>query len=182
MVRQGTMLYFGAIAAVFLLSARSSAAQEVPRITASFDSVPIAEVVASFAEVSGRSIIVGRGVEAHVTAEFHDVPWRVAFEEVLLAHGLAAIEDSSGVITVIRQVRPHLTTPSAAGGQRPAVKGCSVKRTGQGGLAADERGETRWVFGPPPPIHHNRGPEPPSCPAGNGPPVRQSAGPPGVAR
>jgi type II secretory pathway component HofQ len=101
------------MAAIFLLSARSGAAQEVPRITASFDSIPIAEVVATFAAVSGRSIILGRGVEAYVTAEFHDVPWRVALEEVLEAHGLAAIEDSSGVITVVREVGPTPRRPAS---------------------------------------------------------------------
>lgn len=73
-----------------------------------------------FAAVSGRSVILGREVEAHVTAEFHDVPWRAAFEEILQAHGLGAFEDSSGVITVFRAVPPNPTThPWGLGSPNP---------------------------------------------------------------
>ncbi len=75
-------------------------AQE-PRITVSWDNANIADVVAGFMALSGRSIILGKGVgTATVTAEIRDKPWTQAFQAVLAANGLSAQEMPGGIIRV----------------------------------------------------------------------------------
>lgn len=75
-------------------------AQE-PRITVSWDNANIADVVAGFMTLSGRSIILGKGVgTATVTAEIRDKPWTQAFQAVLAANGLSAQEMPGGIIRV----------------------------------------------------------------------------------
>src|SRR5690606_31186832 len=71
-----------------------------PRITIYFDNVDIRDVLATFAEFSGRSIIPGMGVQGTVTADIRDQPWDVALEAILSAYGLAARELESGIIRV----------------------------------------------------------------------------------
>jgi type IV pilus assembly protein PilQ len=71
-----------------------------PTITASFDSASIAEVMAGFAALSGKSIILGKDIEGYVTADVRNQPWDVAFQVILEAQGLDAIEDPPGIIRV----------------------------------------------------------------------------------
>ncbi|HEU5175711.1 MAG TPA: AMIN domain-containing protein [Gemmatimonadaceae bacterium] len=71
-----------------------------PRISVAWSNADIREVLAQFAAFSGRTIIVGRGVEATITAEILDQPWDVAMAAVLASQGLAATEDASGIIVV----------------------------------------------------------------------------------
>ena len=71
-----------------------------PRITVSFQSTPVEEVLATFAEFSGRSIISGSGVSGSVTADIRDQPWDIALREILASHGLALGESESGIIRV----------------------------------------------------------------------------------
>ena len=71
-----------------------------PRISVAWSNADIREVLAQFAAFSGRTIIVGRGVEATITAEIIDQPWDVAMAAVLASQGLAATEDASGIIVV----------------------------------------------------------------------------------
>ena len=71
-----------------------------PRISVAWSNADIREVLAQFAAFSGRTIIVGRGVEAVITAEILDQPWDVAMAAVLASQGLAATEDLSGIIVV----------------------------------------------------------------------------------
>lgn len=71
-----------------------------PPITIFFKDTDILDVLATFAEFSGRSIVPGRGVEGKVTADIRDQPWDVALEAVLASHGLAARELESGIIRV----------------------------------------------------------------------------------
>ncbi|MFQ5550215.1 MAG: AMIN domain-containing protein, partial [Gemmatimonadales bacterium] len=69
---------------------------QVPRITATWDSARISEVVAGFAAFSGYSIVLGGGIGAEmVTAQIVDQPWDVALDVILDAHGLLATEDSA---------------------------------------------------------------------------------------
>ncbi|MEX2582613.1 MAG: AMIN domain-containing protein [Gemmatimonadota bacterium] len=75
-------------------------AQEQPRITVTFQEAEIRDVLASFAEFTGRSIVPGSGVEGNVTATIRDQPWDVALQTILRAYGLAAQEASSGIIQV----------------------------------------------------------------------------------
>jgi len=71
-----------------------------PRISVSFYSTPIAEVIALFASFSQRTIITGSTVTGNVTAEIPGQPWDVALNKILQAQGLSAIEDSTGIITI----------------------------------------------------------------------------------
>ena len=74
-------------------------AQE-PRLTVTWDRASIEEVVAGFAAISGRTIIVGKGISATITAEIDDKPWPLAFNAILGAHGLSAQELPGGIIRV----------------------------------------------------------------------------------
>ncbi len=78
----------------------SAALQEQPRITVTFQGADIRDVLASFAEFTGRSIVPGAGVDGIVTATIRDQPWDVALQTILRAYGLAAQELPSGIIQV----------------------------------------------------------------------------------
>jgi type IV pilus assembly protein PilQ len=71
-----------------------------PRITVTYDSASIADVMAGLAAFSGRSIIIGKDVEGVVTAEIRNQPWDVAFQAILSSQGLSAVEEASGIIRV----------------------------------------------------------------------------------
>lgn len=74
----------------------------VRRITVTWDAATIADVAAGFAAYSGKSIIIGSGINqtTPVTAEFKDVPWTDAFRAVLAAQGLSATEMPGGIIRI----------------------------------------------------------------------------------
>ncbi|HEX2777983.1 MAG TPA: AMIN domain-containing protein [Gemmatimonadaceae bacterium] len=71
-----------------------------PRITVTYQDADIRDVLAAFAAFSGRTIVVGKGVEGKITAEVRDQPWDVAMNAILQSQNLAAGEDSNGIITV----------------------------------------------------------------------------------
>lgn len=75
-------------------------ALQEPRITVSWDNASIADVVAGFVALSGRSIIIGKSVTGTVTAEITDKPWTQAFQAILAANGLSAQEMEGGIIRV----------------------------------------------------------------------------------
>ena len=86
-------------------SARSAGTQpaqaaQKPVVTVSFEGAPIADVMNSFADFSGMSIMLGKNVTGTVTATVKNQPWDVAFQRILDAQGLSAVEDPPGVITV----------------------------------------------------------------------------------
>jgi len=70
------------------------------RISITWEDAPIADVLASFAEIGGRTIVRGKAVTGTVSAEIKDQPWDVAMKAILDAHGLAATEENSGIIVV----------------------------------------------------------------------------------
>ncbi len=70
------------------------------RITVSFLEADIRDVLATFAEFTGRSIVPGSGVDGVVTATIWDQPWQVALSTILGAYGLAGQELPSGIIRV----------------------------------------------------------------------------------
>lgn len=94
---------------------------ESPPISVYFRRTPILDVLATFAEFSGKSIIAGEAIEGTVTAEIRDQPWDRAFNEILRAHGLSAEEVDSGFIrvesleTLIERERQHRERDDAAG-------------------------------------------------------------------
>ncbi|MEK6598030.1 MAG: AMIN domain-containing protein, partial [Gemmatimonadota bacterium] len=68
-----------------------------PRISASWDGAAIADVVSGFSALSGRTIVLGKGVTGTVTAEIRDKPWSQAFQAILAAQGLSAQEMAGGI-------------------------------------------------------------------------------------
>jgi type IV pilus assembly protein PilQ len=71
------------------------------RLTVTFDSAHISDVVATFSQFSNRSIILGEQVNFIVRGiEIRDQPWDVAFREILEANGLIGVEQQSGIILV----------------------------------------------------------------------------------
>jgi type IV pilus assembly protein PilQ len=89
------------------------------RITVSFSETPLREVLFTFSEFSGRSIIPGAGITGNVSAEIRDQPWDIALQAILESQGLAAEEAASGIIRVDRldelarraDVEPLVTRP-----------------------------------------------------------------------
>ncbi|MBX6332567.1 MAG: AMIN domain-containing protein [Gemmatimonadaceae bacterium] len=71
-----------------------------PRITVTYQDADIRDVIAAFAVFSGRTIVVGKGVQGTVSAEVRDQPWDVALRAILASQGLAAKEDQDGIISV----------------------------------------------------------------------------------
>ena len=84
------------------VTARHAVSQQSqqPRITVTFDSAAIADVMQQFAGYSGRSIVLGKDVKGYVTAQITNQPWDVAFHAILEQQGLQAIQDPSGIIRV----------------------------------------------------------------------------------
>ncbi len=78
----------------------SAQLSQEPRITVHFQESPILDVLATFAEFSGRSIVAGADVSGAVTADIRDQPWDIALREILNSHALAAVETESGIIRV----------------------------------------------------------------------------------
>jgi type IV pilus assembly protein PilQ len=89
------------------------------RITVSFIETPMRDVLFTFSEFAGRSIVPGSGVTGQVNAEIRDQPWDIALLAILESHGLAADEQASGIIRVDRledlsarsEVEPLVTRP-----------------------------------------------------------------------
>ena len=74
------------------------------RITVTFENTDMRDVLASFAELTGRSIVPGADVGS-IRVEyvsFDNQPWDVALQALLQAYGLAAEEQASGIIRVDR--------------------------------------------------------------------------------
>jgi type IV pilus assembly protein PilQ len=76
------------------------AQSQQPAITVSYDNANISDVIAGFAAFSGKSIIVGKDVQATVTATISNQPWDIALQQILQAQGLSAREDYPGIIRV----------------------------------------------------------------------------------
>lgn len=74
--------------------------QDARRITVSFPGTPIRDVLFTFSEFSGRSIVPGANVEATVSADIRDQRWDIALQTILDAYGFAARELDTGIIRV----------------------------------------------------------------------------------
>ncbi len=73
---------------------------EARRMSVSWSSVPIQDVLRAFAVYSGMSIVAGTNVSTTVTADINDQPWDVALHTILSVHGLVASENEYGIIRV----------------------------------------------------------------------------------
>lgn len=107
-----------------------------PPITIFFKATPINDVIATFAEFSGRSIVIGQGVGGTVSADIRRQPWDIALSALLASHGLSAQEMDSGIIRVdkienLREqekveelvTRPFAIKYASVDSLLPAVKG-----------------------------------------------------------
>ena len=75
--------------------------QEEPRITVTFEATPILDVLNTFAEFTGRSIIAGPNLgDIAVNAEIRNQPWDVALQTILDANGLTIRETETGILRV----------------------------------------------------------------------------------
>lgn len=74
--------------------------QASPRISISFDNTPVEDVLFTFSEFSGKSIVAGSAVVGTVTADIRNQAWDDALEVILQSRGLIAIEDRNGIIRV----------------------------------------------------------------------------------
>ena len=73
-----------------------------PRISVTYDSANMLDVIAGFAEFSGKSIVPGSGV-ANMTVRGVDIqnqPWDVALEAILSSRGLGWRQTESGILLV----------------------------------------------------------------------------------
>lgn len=73
---------------------------QTPRITVEFSDVPIEDVLFTFAEFSGRSIVPGSSVTGNVNAKIDNQPWDEALDVILSTNGFVATELPSGIIRV----------------------------------------------------------------------------------
>jgi type IV pilus assembly protein PilQ len=89
----------GEVAAARAAEPRPQQSQQ-PAITVTYDNATIADVIAGFAEFSGKSIILGREVAGTVTATVKNQPWDIAMQQILQAQGLSAREEFDGIIRV----------------------------------------------------------------------------------
>lgn len=82
-------------------SAPNAETSRLSHITVSWTEAPIRDVVQAFATYSGRSIVMGAGLDGiFVTADIGDQPWDVALATILRSRGLWAVEDEHGIIRV----------------------------------------------------------------------------------
>lgn len=94
-------------AAAVALAAAPAGAQasacraEGPRcITVTFTDTELRDVTATFAELTGTSIVLGEGVGGRVTADIRGQPWDVALRAILEAGGLGARQVAPGLLRV----------------------------------------------------------------------------------
>ena len=71
-----------------------------PRITATFVAAPLRDVLFTFSEFAGISIVPGADVSGIVSADIRDQPWDEALRVILDSHGLAARELENGILRV----------------------------------------------------------------------------------
>ena len=89
----------------YLTAHRAEAAQsQAPRITVQWDNASVEDVIAGFAAFSGRTIILGKGIQGNVTAEIKNQPWDLALNAVLESQGLAVQTLPGGILNVVSKV------------------------------------------------------------------------------
>lgn len=70
------------------------------RISVQFDNASMQEVAEVFARYSGRSIVVGRGVDGTFSGTITDQPWPLAFQAILAATGYSVMEMQGGILRI----------------------------------------------------------------------------------
>lgn len=81
------------------MAVRTPPQQEARRISVTFNETPIREVLFTFSDFSGRSIVAGSGVTGLISAQV-DAPWPDALDVILGTNGFVATELPNGIIRV----------------------------------------------------------------------------------
>ena len=147
-VRQGKWIHVGA---------------NPPRIDLPLFDAPVADVATYIAQRVGVDIVVSPEVRSmRLTGEIRDRYWHEAFESILEAHGLRAIQAPSGIITVVsareanRGRRPELINlqyrdaRDVVAALQPMFQGASADSTAPGSvevLGSAETSRTLVVYG-----------------------------------
>ena len=76
------------------------AQQEARRISVEFNEMPIREVLFTFSDFSGRSIVAGSSVEGNISAKVDNAPWPEALDVILSTNGFVATDLPNGIIRV----------------------------------------------------------------------------------
>lgn len=100
-------------ALVFALVLAAPAHAQARRISVSFQEVEMRDVVRTFAEFSGSSIVMGAGVRGTVTAEVRNQPWDVALGAILQAYGLGIQQIGGGLLRIDSAARIAGQVPDA---------------------------------------------------------------------
>ena len=79
---------------------RAALAQEARRISVTFSNTPVQDVLLTFAEFSGRSIVAGTNVTGLVSATIVNQPWDEALQAILRTNGFFGEENDQGIIEV----------------------------------------------------------------------------------
>jgi type IV pilus assembly protein PilQ len=74
--------------------------EQEARISIEFSEMPIRDVLFTFADFSGRSIVAGSTVEGTVSAKIENQPWDQALDVILQTNGYQARELENGIIRV----------------------------------------------------------------------------------
>lgn len=97
------------------------------RITVTWDSASMADVMAAFAEFSGRTILLGRNVDVVIWAEIRDQPWDVALREILDVNGLQVEEnEQTGIIRIVNPLEVALQ--DSLGPKQTVIMSLNFKR------------------------------------------------------
>ena len=77
-----------------------------PPISIEFKEADLKVVLDLLAKQSGANIVVASDVEGKITLSLRNVPWRDALNTIVKTAGYVTVEDSEGVTSIIRVVRP----------------------------------------------------------------------------
>ena len=89
-----------AIAPIFAIPGRAPRQDFAEPITFYFSGVEIREVLSTFADFAGLSIVPSAQVFGTVDADIQNQPWDIALQAILQQHNLAAREADTGIIFV----------------------------------------------------------------------------------
>ncbi len=81
------------------MAVRTPPQQEARRISVTFNETPVREVLFTFSDFSGRSIVAGSSVTGNISAQV-DAPWPDALDVILSTNGFVATELPNGIIRV----------------------------------------------------------------------------------
>ncbi len=88
------------ISLALLIAVPAMAADDKPKYTGEkvsldFQDAPVRNILQLIADVSGRNLVIGEGVEGLITLKLRNVPWDQALDIVLDMHSLGKVEEGN---------------------------------------------------------------------------------------